>query len=304
MNKSLLVVGSVAFDSISSRAGQRTEILGGAATYIGLAASHFTKVNLVGVVGRDDFPAQYEELLTSHGVDLTGLERAEGRTFRWSGSYAPDFSSRTTLDTKLGVFETFNPRIPSSYADTQILLLGNINPSVQLKVLDAVNADCFTITDTMNLWINIALDELKKVIARTDLLVINDEESFLLTGEPQIAKAARKILAMGPSSLIIKRGEHGAYLFSGNDIFFSPAVPLDEVVDPTGAGDSFVGGMAGYLAQSGSLSLNDIKKGMLLGTAVASGTCEAFGTEKTASMTRDEIDQRYAMLRSLVHVVE
>ena len=300
MSDALLVVGSVAFDSVQSRAGSRDELLGGAATYIGLAASHFCPVQLVAVVGENDFPQQYETLLSSRGVDLAGLETAPGRTFRWAGRYADDFSTRETLDTQLGVFADFAPKIPAAFRDAKMLLLGNINPSVQRDVLDAVSPDCFVITDTMNLWIEIALAELKAVIARTSLRVINDEEALLLTGEPQVAVAAQKIRAMGPSWVIIKRGEHGAWLFGDEGIFLAPPLPLEEVVDPTGAGDSFAGGLAGFLCQSGAPSWPAVKQGMLYGTAIASGTCEAFGTEKTASLTRDDIDARYRRLRQLV----
>ena len=301
MSDNLLVIGSVAFDSLKTRAGKRDEILGGAAVYIALAASHFTKVNLVGVVGEGDFPKSHVDLLSSKGIDTTGLEFAEGKTFRWAGEYADDFSTRETLDTQLGVFEHFDPKIPDAYQGAKIVLLGNINPSVQLTVLDRLNEKPFVITDTMNLWMNIAMNDLKKVIARTDLLVINDEEAVQLSGELQIRVAARKILAMGPDALIIKRGEHGAYLFTEDNIFFSPAIPLEEVIDPTGAGDSFAGGLAGYLAGEGSTSVSAIKKGMIFGTAAASATCEGFGTEKTAALTKDEVLNRYYMLLNLVN---
>ncbi|MBN2716253.1 MAG: bifunctional hydroxymethylpyrimidine kinase/phosphomethylpyrimidine kinase [Deltaproteobacteria bacterium] len=300
MSNKLLVVGSVAFDSLKTRAGKRDEILGGAATYIALTASHFAKVNLVGVVGKGDFPEEHVNLLTQKGVDVEGLEFAEGKTFRWAGEYADDFSTRQTLDTQLGVFEHFDPKIPDSYQGAQIVLLGNINPSVQLQVLDRLNEKPYVITDTMNLWMDIALDELKKVIARTNLLVINDEEAVQLSGELQIRVAAKKILAMGPEALIIKRGEHGAYLFTKDTMFFAPAIPLEEVIDPTGAGDSFVGGLAGYLAGEGKTTVSAIKKGMIFGTATASATCEGFGTENTARLTKDEVLNRYYMLLNLV----
>jgi sugar/nucleoside kinase (ribokinase family) len=300
MTGKLLTVGSVAFDTLKTRAGKRDEILGGSATYIALAASHFAPVNLVAVVGKGDFPAAHVKTLEEKGVDLTGLEYAEGRTFRWSGAYADDFSTRETLDTELGVFEHFDPRIPDAYQDAKIVLLGNINPGVQLQVLDRLHEKPFVITDTMNLWMNIALDDLKKVIARTDLLVINDEEAMQLSGELQIRKGADKILTMGPKALIIKRGEHGAYLFSPDSLFFAPAIPLPEVIDPTGAGDSFVGGLAGYLAGKESTAISAIKKGMIFGTATASATCEGFGTEQTAAITRDEVEHRYRMLLNMV----
>ncbi len=300
MTSPLLVVGSVAFDCIQTRAGKRDEILGGAATYISLAASPFTPVNLVGVVGENDFPDENVQLLTDHGVDVSGLERVEGKTFRWSGVYADDFSSRKTLDTQLGVFEFFDPKIPQDWARCPFLMLGNINPGLQLKVLDAVKGDCFVAMDTMNLWIDITPDELNEVIMRVDLLIINDEESFLLTGEPQVSVAAEKIMKNGPEALIIKRGEHGAWLFSRDTPFFAPAFPLREVVDPTGAGDSFAGGLMGYLARVGSSNTDAIKKGMIYGTATAAATCQGFGVEMTAKLTLDVVEEQYASLRKIV----
>jgi sugar/nucleoside kinase (ribokinase family) len=302
MTGTLLVVGSVAFDTIESRAGKATEILGGAATYISFAASHFSAVNLVAVVGKNDFSDDYINLLTQKGVNLDGLEMAEGRTFRWAGKYADDFSTRQTISTELGVFEHFDPKIPKTYQDAGVLLLGNINPQVQLKVLNSIKGNCFVVTDTMNLWIDISKEDLLKVISKTNLLVINDEESEILTGQKQISAAAQMILNMGPDFLIIKRGEHGAFLFADKTIFFVPAVPLHEVVDPTGAGDSFAGGLAGYLAGIKKSDIASIKKGMVYGTAVASFTCEAFGTDKTAAVTRDDVEKRYAMLRDMVSV--
>jgi len=297
---SLLVVGSVAFDRIETRAGRRDEILGGAATYISLAASAFCPVGLVGVVGQDDFPDEHVRLLTSRGIDVAGLERVPGRTFRWSGVYAEDFSSRTTLDTQLGVFERFDPKIPPEFAGARFLMLGNIDPGLQLRVLDAVSPGCFVALDTMNLWINIARVELDAVIGRIDLLIINDEESRLLTGEPQIAVAAARILASGPSALIIKRGEHGAWLFTRDTTFFAAALPLRSVVDPTGAGDTFAGGLMGYIAGVGRADLPTIKRGMLYGTAAASATCEGFGVEKLASMSREDMEARFRQLAQLV----
>lgn len=300
MTSPLLVVGSVAFDTVETRAGKREEILGGAATYISLAASHFAPINLVGVVGEDDFPDEHVRLLTSHGVDTTGLMRAPGRTFRWSGVYADDFSSRTTIDTQLGVFAEFDPRIPPQYAGARYLLLGNINPGLQLKVLSAVGDDCFVAADTMNLWIDTTLDELRRVIARADLLVINDEESFMLTGERQIAAAAPRIIEMGPKFLIIKRGEHGAFLFTAETTFFAPAFPLGEVIDPTGAGDSFAAGLMGYLAGHDATDAAAIERGMVYGAAIASFTCEGFGVERIAAVDRDGIESRFAALCDLV----
>ena len=296
----LLTVGSVAFDTIETRAGRRDEILGGAATYISLAASHFCPVQLVAVVGEGDFAEQHVELLVSKGVDVDGLERAPGRTFRWSGVYADDFSSRTTLHTELGVFESFDPKIPNTYLTSRFCLIGNIHPGLQLKVLDAVAEGTYVAADTMNLWIDITSEELEKVIARVDLLVINDEEAFMLTGERQIIKAAKKIRQTGPSALIIKRGEHGAFLFTDEAPFLAPAMPLPDVLDPTGAGDTFAGGLMGYLASKGDPSPANIKHGMLYGAALASITVEGFGVDKLAQSNREELDLRYRTLRDLV----
>jgi sugar/nucleoside kinase (ribokinase family) len=299
MSKQLLVVGSVAFDGIETRAGRREEILGGAATYISLAASGFCPVRLVGVVGEDDFPEEHVRLLASHGVDLSGLERVPGRTFRWSGIYSDDFSSRTTLDTQLGVFASFSPKIPASHASAELVMLGNINPELQLAVLDAVKGSPFVATDTMNLWIDTALDALKAVMRRTDLLIINDEEALMLTGERQIVRAAAGVRAMGPKAVIIKRGEHGAFLFHEDGVFFAPAFPLHEVVDPTGAGDSFAGGLLGHLSAAGDTGFAAQKRGMLYGTAIASATCEAFGVDRLATLTRPEIEGRIQALRAM-----
>jgi sugar/nucleoside kinase (ribokinase family) len=298
----LLVVGSVAFDDIETRAGKREEILGGAAVYISLSACHFCDVALVGVVGEGDFPDEHVALLTSRGVDVSGLARAPGRTFRWSGVYAADFSSRRTIRTELGVFERFDPGIPKAHRASRFLLLGNIHPALQLRVLDAMDPGCFVATDTMNLWIETTRAELAAVIARTDLLMINDEESLLLTGEPQIAVAAERILAMGPRYLVIKRGEHGAWLFDGGRPFFAPAMPLREVVDPTGAGDSFAGGLMGHLAGAGSTDPSDIRRGMVHGAAVASASVQGFGVERIAAIDRGWIEERFGELRRLVEI--
>jgi sugar/nucleoside kinase (ribokinase family) len=300
LNASLLTVGSIALDTIETRAGKHDDILGGAATYISLAASHFCPVNLVAVVGNGDFAKAHVDLLASRGVDVDGLEWAEGRTFRWSGVYADDFSSRTTRSTELGVFESFDPKIPKKYLDSRFCLLGNIHPGLQLKVLDALEGETYVAADTMNLWIDTTPEDLGRVIERVDLLVINDEEAFMLTGEQQIIKAAEKIRQTGPRALIIKRGEHGAYLFTDEAPFFAPAMPLPEVFDPTGAGDTFAGGLMGYLASKGDSSPSAIKRGMIYGAALASSTVEGFGVDQLAKQSREEIDIRYQTLRKLV----
>ncbi len=302
MNSPLLVVGSIALDTIETRAGKRNDILGGAATYIALAASHFCTVNTVAVVGREDFKKEYVDLLVSRGVDVEGVERAEGRTFRWSGVYADDFSSRTTLDTQLGVFESFDPKIPPQYLSSRFALLGNIHPSLQLKVLNSLKEETYVAADTMNLWIDTTPDELDEVISRVDLLVINDEEALMLTGKSQVIMAAKDLLKKGLSALIIKRGEHGAYLFTEEAPFFAPAIPLPNVIDPTGAGDTFAGGLMGYLASQNDVSPAIIKKGMVYGAACASCTVEGFGVDQLAALDRQGLETRYQRLRSLVAV--
>ena len=302
MKPELLVVGSVAFDTIETRAGKREEILGGAATFISLAASHFCPVNLVAVVGKDDFPDKHVQLLESKGVDVRGLERAPGKTFRWSGVYAEDFSSRTTLDTQLGVFETFDPKIPPEYLESRYVLLGNIHPGLQLKVLDKLSEESYVAADTMNLWIDTTPDELGEVIRRVNLLIINDEEAMMLTGERQIIRAALQILDQGPESLIIKRGEHGAYLFTKDSVFFAPAILLPEVVDPTGAGDTFAAGLLGHLTGQDSVTTTTIKTGMIYGAASASLTVEGFGVDKLTTLSRKALEKRFQDLRDLVSI--
>jgi sugar/nucleoside kinase (ribokinase family) len=301
MTAPLTIVGSVALDTLETRAGKREDVLGGAATYIAVAAQFFGPLNLVAVVG-DDFPQAYIDLLAKRKADLSGLQQVPGRTFRWAARYAPDFSSRETLSTELGVFENFEPEIPETYRTSPFALLGNIHPSLQLKVLDAMSEDTFVAADTMNLWIDITKDLLQKVIARVDLLVINDEEAVQLTGEPQIATAAEKIRAAGPKYLIIKRGEHGAYLFSDDEPFFAPALPLREVVDPTGAGDTFAGGLMGYLSSVNDASAKAIKTGMVYGAAAASRTVEVFGADALAELSREAVDERFRALRALVTI--
>ncbi|MCU0664551.1 MAG: PfkB family carbohydrate kinase [Myxococcota bacterium] len=299
MTNRLLVVGSVALDDLTTHAGQRTEVLGGAATYIAIAASRFCAVDLVAVVG-SDFPERHVLLLEQHKIDLSGLEHAAGRTFRWAGQYAEDFSSRTTLSTELGVFEHFDPKLPPTYRSSRFVLLGNIHPGLQLKVLDQLEPGAFVAADTMNLWIDITPQELGQLISRVDLLIINDEEAHQLTGERQVSVAAAQILRRGPKLLIIKRGEHGAYLFGKDTLFFAPALPLPEVVDPTGAGDTFAGGLMGVVAASGKSSAATIKKGMMYGAACASAAVEGFGADFLAAAPLALIEERYQQLRRLV----
>lgn len=289
---SVVVVGSVALDSIKTPNGNRDDILGGSATFFSLAASRFTGVRVVAVVG-DDFPEEHVELLNRHQVDTRGIERvAGGKTFRWAGEYSEDYTSRTTLDTQLNVFEKFQPRLNEEYKRTGTLFLANIHPQLQLEVLSQAEDLNFVACDTMNLWIDTTRDILAEVMKRVDLLVINDEESFLLTGLANIHLAAEKILEMGPRYLIIKRGEFGAALFGEDRQFLLPAYPVTRLIDPTGAGDSFAGGMMGYLAGVKQIDFEALKQAVVLGTLVASFSVEAFSVDRLVSLDSSELAER------------
>ena len=291
---SLLTVGSVAFDALETPFGKTDKIIGGAATYITLAASYFTRQNnLVAVVG-GDFPKEMIGLLEEHGVDTKGLEIVQdGKTFFWSGKYHEDMNTRDTLITELNVMEHFDPMIPDSYQGTEFLMLGNTVPATQKLVIERLaKRPKLIMLDTMNLWMNIALDDLKAVLALVDLLTINDEEARLLSGEYSLRKAAKKIMEMGPKTLIIKKGEHGALLFQEDRIFFAPALPLEEVFDPTGAGDTFAGGFIGYLAATDDISFDNMKRAIIYGSAMASFCVEKFGTERLVNLSKEEINAR------------
>lgn len=291
---SLLTVGSVAFDKIETPFGETDKIVGGAATYITLTASYFTeKNNLVGIVGTD-FPSEMVEVFKKHHINIEGLEIAsEGKTFFWHGRYHSDMNHRDTLVTELGVFENWEPEIPESYQDAKYVMLGNIAPTLQFHTLKKLKTrPKFVLMDTMNLWMDIAMDDLKKTIKEVDCLTINDSEARQLSGEYSLRKAAKKILTMGPKSLVIKKGEHGALLFQGERIFFCPAMPLDEVFDPTGAGDTFAGGFIGYLAATDDISFENLKRGIIYGSAMASFCVEKFGTERLLYLEGAEIKQR------------
>lgn len=291
---SLLTVGSVAFDALETPFGKTDKIIGGAATYITLAASYFTQQNnLVAVVG-GDFPKEMIGLLEEHGVDTKGLEIVqEGKTFFWSGKYHEDMNTRDTLITELNVMEHFDPIIPDSYQGTEFLMLGNTVPATQKLVIERLaKRPKLIMLDTMNLWMNIALEDLKSVLKLVDLLTINDEEARLLSGEYSLRKAAKKIMAMGPKTLIIKKGEHGALLFQEDRIFFAPALPLEEVFDPTGAGDSFAGGFIGYLAATNDISFDNMKRAIIYGSAMASFCVEKFGTERLVNLSKEDINAR------------
>ncbi len=297
----LLIVGTVAFDAIETPFGKTDKILGGAATYIGLAASNFNIPSaIVSVVG-NDFPAEYIEMLQKHNIDTSAIEIVpDGKTFFWSGRYHNDMNSRDTLETQLNVLENFNPVVPEAYKDAEIVMLGNLHPLVQLSVLEQMDAKPkLAVLDTMNFWMDIALDDLKKVIAKVDVITINDEEARQLSGEYSLVKAARVIEAMGPKYVVIKKGEHGALLFNNGQVFFAPALPLEEVFDPTGAGDTFAGGFAGYIAKSEDISFENMKNAIIQGSNLASFCVEKFGTERMQELSRTEIGNRLQRFKEL-----
>ena len=291
---SLLTVGTVAFDAIETPFGKTDKIVGGAATYIALAASYFTKpINMVSVVG-DDFPSDALDNLRNHGANTDGIQVKKGeKTFFWSGKYHNDMNSRDTLATELNVLADFEPNVLDSYQDCEFLMLGNLTPAVQMSVINQLkNRPKLVVLDTMNFWMDIALDELKAVLKKVDVLTINDEEARQLSGEYSLVKAAQVILEMGPTYLVIKKGEHGALLFNKESVFFAPALPLEEVFDPTGAGDSFAGGFIGYLSSTRDISFDNMKRAIIFGSAMASFCVEKFGTERLINLTQDEIDDR------------
>ena len=297
----LLVVGSVAFDAIETPFGKTDKILGGAATYIGIASSILNvKSGIVSVIG-GDFPQADLDMLTARGVNIEGIEMVkEGKTFFWSGKYHNDLNSRDTLVTEVNVLENFDPKIPESMQDSEILMLGNLHPGVQLSVLERMkNRPKLVILDTMNFWMDSAWDTLMKMIAKTDVITINDEEARQLSGEYSLVKAAKKIHEMGPEFVIIKKGEHGALLFHDGKIFAIPALPLEEVFDPTGAGDTFAGGFAAYLAKKEDFSFETMKSALIVGSAMASFTVEKFGTEKLQEVTEREMIGRIKNFKDL-----
>ncbi|MCF7808423.1 MAG: sugar kinase [Candidatus Marinimicrobia bacterium] len=288
----LLVVGSLALDTIETQTGSATEVPGGSTTYCALAASYFTHPHIVGVVG-DDFPDSVSTLFKDHHINLEGMKIEEGKTFRWGGRYSEDFDIRTTLFTHLNVFENFEPTLPETHKDAATVLLANIHPALQLQVLSQLNGNPFVILDTMNLWINTAREELDEVLKQSDMLVINDEESLMLTGKRNYRQAASKLMEMGPEWIVIKKGQHGALLFQQDNLFSLPGLILDTVIDPTGAGDSFVGGLAGYLDQSGNRSFDNMKLGVIYGTILASFCVEDFSVDAMTYLETDDIEERY-----------
>ena len=299
---SLLVIGTVAFDAIETPFGKTDKIVGGAASYISLAASYFCQqINLVSVVG-EDFSTDFLELLKKQGVNLDGLQIKKGeKSFFWAGKYHNDLNNRDTLETQLNVLADFNPIVPETYQDCAFLMLGNLMPSLQLKVLAQLKKrPKLIVLDTMNFWMDIAMDDLQKVISKVDVLTINDSEARQLSGEYSLVKAAQKILKTGPSTLIIKKGEHGALLFNKDEVFFAPALPLEEVFDPTGAGDSFAGGFIGYLAKTKDVSFENMKRAIIYGSAMASFTVEKFGTEKLIGLSQADVEERVQEFIDLV----
>jgi len=295
---SLVVVGSVALDDIEAPAGSAKSVLGGAASYCSVAASYFTKTRAVGVTG-DDFPQEHLDFLASRGVDLAGVTRAKGRTFRWGGRYHASLNQRDTLFTELGVFEQFDPVLPKAWLDSEWVFLANIQPGLQRNVLEQVRAPRFSAMDTMNFWIEGARAELEKTLAKVGGLVVNDDEARQLTGQSNLVRAADAIRALGPGIVIVKRGEHGALLFDEEGVFAAPAFPLREVQDPTGAGDSFAGGLMGALAAGGRLDADALRRGVIYGSVLASFCVERFGLDRFRTLTRAEIDERFELFRRL-----
>jgi sugar/nucleoside kinase (ribokinase family) len=295
---SLVVIGSVAYDAIETPHGKRERTLGGSCTYVALAASYFTKTFIVAVIG-DDFAQEDKDLLTSKNVDLEGLEQVPGKTFFWSGVYSADMNDRTTLRTDLNVFADFQPKVPASYVEMPYLFLGNIQPALQHGVQKQLTKLHFLGGDTMNLWMNNNMEELLETIKDWDFLLINDSEARMLSGENNLKKAARKILTMGPKALIIKRGEYGAMLFHQDSLFVVPGYLLEDVYDPTGAGDCFAGGFVGYLVErglnfrGGNVDVHDLHRAVIYGSVLGSFCCEEFGVERFRSLTRAEIDKRF-----------
>lgn len=300
---SVLVVGSVALDSVETPAGARDEVLGGSATYFSMAASFFSPVRLVAVVG-EDFPAAHVELLEKKGVDLAGLSRQKGRTFRWKGRYTNQLNEAQTLDTQLNVFEQFEPNLPEPFRATPFVFLGNIAPALQSRVLDQVRRPTLVAADTMNFWIRGKLEDLKQTLSRVDLLFVNDTEARELAGEHNIVRAAQRIAAMGPKLMVIKRGEYGAILFDGQRAFSVPAFPLAHVSDPTGAGDTFAGGFMGLIAREGELSEAALRRAAVMGSVMASFTVEGFSLDRLKTVTAQDIVERFNAFRALTHFEE
>lgn len=297
----LLIVGTVAFDAIETPFGKTDKILGGAATYIGLSASYFgLDSGVISVIG-GDFPDKYLDMLDDKGIDLTGVEMIkDGKTFFWSGKYDYNLNTRETLATDLNVLADFNPVVPDNYQDCDFLMLGNLHPSVQMSVIQQIpKRPKLVVLDTMNFWMDNTLDELMEVIKKVDVITINDEEARQLSGEYSLVKAAKKIHNMGPSFVVIKKGENGALLFNNGDVFFAPALPLEDIFDPTGAGDTFAGGFIGYLASTHDVSFDNMKRAVIYGSNFASFCVEKFGTERMQNLSQEEIQVRLKQFKEL-----
>jgi len=301
MNNKLLVLGTIAYDAIETPFGKTGKILGGCATYIGLAASHFkTQCGLLSIIG-SDFETQHLDLLKSKKLDLEGVEQLEGeKTFFWSGKYHNDLNTRTTIDTQLNVLTKFKPKVPEDFKDASVVLLGNLDPNLQLEVLSQMTQKPdLVVMDTMNFWIESYREKLDELIAKVDVISINDEEARQITQKHSLVEAAKELHAMGPQYVVIKKGEHGALLFNGDDIFCAPGLPLEEVFDPTGAGDSFIGGFTAYLVQRGKITFDDMKTAVIVGYALASFTVQEFGTKALEKMTFVQLAQRIQAFKSL-----
>ena len=295
----VLIVGSIALDSIETPAGKVNEVLGGAATYSSVATSFFSKVRIVGVVG-EDFPKKYEAIFKHKKIDTEGLIKLPGKTFRWAGKYHTDLNKRDTLRTELNVFEKFAPVLPESYRKTKYIFLANIHPALQLRVLQQVESPGLIVADTMNLWINTARKDLEKLIPKVDILMLNDEEARMITGEHQLARAGRSLLNRGLFATVIKRGEHGATVFHRQGVFFAPAYPLEDVKDPTGAGDTFAGGFVGFLAKSGKKDFSTIKRAAIYGSVLASFAVQEFSLKRLLTIKQKDISKRYKEFHKLV----
>ena len=296
----LLVVGSVAFDTVRTPFGEVSDVLGGSATYFSTSASFFTEVDLIAVVG-EDFPESHVEFLRSRGIDLSGLERRKGNTFRWKGEYSYQLNEAQTLDTQLNVLETFRPKIPEQYREPHLLFLGNIDPELQLDVLNQVKRPKLVACDTMNFWIGGKREALWRVLEKIDILVINDGEARELGGDSNLVKVAQGILTRGPKQLIIKRGEYGVLMFNSRGVFGAPAFPLEMVKDPTGAGDTFAGGLMGYLAETGDFSDDGMRRAIIFGSVMASFTVEAFSLDRLRDLDYKEVESRFREFKRLTH---
>lgn len=295
---SIVVVGTVAFDTVETPFGRGENVLGGSATYFSTSASFFTDVSLVAVVG-EDFPEEHVQFLQSRDIDITGLQRIPGKTFHWSGKYGYDLNEAQTLDTQLNVLMEFRPDLPESYRDAEYLFLANIDPDLQMEVLEQVRAPKLVACDTMNFWISSKPESLKNVLREVDIVVINEGEARQFTGEPNLVKAARSIIALGCKRLVVKRGEYGVLMFTADTVFAAPAYPLEEVFDPTGAGDTFAGGFMGYLANTGDLSEEGIRQAIVFGSVMASFNVEDFSLDRMKRLDYHEIEARYRSFKSL-----